>query len=104
MQEFGETYEFFISNLPMNGQPEIPLYSSVTAKPITCSGKVNPSYWRQNLENPVLFNSAVNTILKDRPANKLFLEIGPHSALAGPLRQISKGSGIQASYVPTLVR
>jgi acyl transferase domain-containing protein len=36
----------------------------------------------------------------------IFLEIGPHSALAGPLRQIFRGRGSsdKDEYVPTLTR
>jgi acyl transferase domain-containing protein len=37
-------------------------------------------------------------------ATSLLLEVGPHSALAGPIRQTVKASATTADYIPTLVR
>lgn len=48
-----------------------------------------PRYWRKNLESPVLFHQAVTELVKMVPVD-IFIEIGPHSALQGPLRQISR--------------
>ncbi|KAI0108554.1 putative polyketide synthase [Nemania sp. FL0031] len=47
----------------------------------------SPKYWRQNLESPVLFYDAVLRLAKDVPID-LMVEIGPHPALSGPLKQI----------------
>jgi acyl transferase domain-containing protein len=46
-------------------------------------------YWRQNLESPVLFHQGVTEMLQNSPVDVL-VEVGPHSALQGPLRQILK--------------
>ncbi|KAF2181508.1 hypothetical protein K469DRAFT_589235 [Zopfia rhizophila CBS 207.26] len=46
-------------------------------------------YWRQNLESPVLFHQAVAEMVTQVPVD-ILIEIGPHSALQGPLRQLSK--------------
>lgn len=48
---------------------------------------VLPAYWRQNLESPVLFSQAVQALARDVPVD-LMIEIGPHPALGGPLKQI----------------
>lgn len=46
-----------------------------------------PSYWRKNLESPVLFSQAVASLARSVPID-LMIEIGPHPALSGPLKQI----------------
>ncbi|KAL3473204.1 beta-ketoacyl synthase [Aspergillus californicus] len=63
--------------------------SSVTAKVIHNASELGSGYWRNNLTSPVLFHSAVANLLSGKVANPLFLEIGPHSALSGPLREIA---------------
>ncbi|KAK7996565.1 hypothetical protein PG989_004605 [Apiospora arundinis] len=50
-----------------------------------------PGYWRKNLESTVLFTAAISKLLVhalSTPDNCVLLEIGPHAALAAPLRQI----------------
>lgn len=68
--------------------------------------KLDANYWRQNLESPVLFRAAVSSILLDKQtlADPVFLEVGPHAALAGPVRQILAAAGSDAPHVPTLTR
>ena len=58
--------------------------SSVYAQEMT--GKVLASYWRKNLESPVLFSAAVEGLVKDHELH--LVEIGPHSALELPIKQI----------------
>ncbi|KAF4958908.1 hypothetical protein FSARC_10906 [Fusarium sarcochroum] len=89
--------------------PLIPFFSSVTGERLSGTDKANqlgPKYWQTNLERPVLFRSAVSSIIASAETNEhqVFLEIGPHSALAGPLRQILADKASKASYVPSLVR
>ncbi|KAI1175676.1 hypothetical protein F4777DRAFT_598427 [Nemania sp. FL0916] len=50
---------------------------------------LGPKYWRQNLESPVLFHQAVTEMVTQLPID-ILVEIGPHGALQGPLRQLSK--------------
>ncbi|KAL9027875.1 MAG: hypothetical protein Q9196_003666 [Gyalolechia fulgens] len=50
---------------------------------------LTPAYWRKNLESAVLFSPAVERLAKQPNLDlDLLVEIGPHPALAGPLRQI----------------
>ena len=65
---------------------------------------LGPSYWAANLTNPVLFNQAVNRITSEITDVDLFVEIGPHPALAGPLRQIFAHIDKPISYISTLKR
>lgn len=109
MHDLGDAYQSLLENHVFSRQPAIPFFSSVTGKAIARSDQLGPSYWRDNLESPVLFYSAVKmmmTVMNDLSNDKLFLEIGPHSALAGPLRQIFKAITTEAlpTYFPTLVR
>ncbi|KAI1124384.1 putative polyketide synthase [Nemania abortiva] len=46
----------------------------------------SPKYWRQNLESPVLFHDAIVKLAKDVSID-LMIEVGPHPALAGPIKQ-----------------
>ncbi|KAL9119760.1 MAG: hypothetical protein Q9187_003684 [Circinaria calcarea] len=69
-------------------EPPAPLLkwiSSVTTQEE--QGSPLPEYWRRNLESPVLFFPAVERLAREEPLD-LLIEIGPHPALNGPLKQI----------------
>lgn len=59
--------------------------SSVTPEKDVISAP--PAYWRRNLESPVLFSQAVQVLARDVPVD-IMIEVGPHPALGGPLKQI----------------
>lgn len=106
MKEVAADYEPHLIDYVYTKQMEVPLFSSVTGKAITDSEQLGPSYWRRNLESPVLFYTATRAILEQLSQANVFLEIGPHSALAGPLKQIFKAveTSKQPVYVPSLTR
>ncbi|KAK0112802.1 hypothetical protein ONS95_014533 [Cadophora gregata] len=87
----------------LDGELQIPLFSSLHAKKITDAREFGPQYWIDNLTHPVLFNSAVQGILQE-VSNPLFLEIGPHSTLQGPLREICTSLNKKFDYIPTMLR
>ena len=100
-------YRAMVDSGVVGKAPSIPFFSSVTGKLLisTKAAQLGPWYWKANLELPVLFRSAVSGILKSETIkNEVFLELGPHSALAGPLRQILNSESSMAAYVPTLIR
>ncbi|KAJ5645285.1 hypothetical protein N7507_011296 [Penicillium longicatenatum] len=104
MKEVGEAYEKLLDFVKEN-DPSIPFFSSVTGDILT-SG-LGARYWRQNMELPVLFSPATQCILGQIPTgeNTLMLEIGPHSVLSAPLRQIFSTAGTTpTSYQSTIVR
>lgn len=112
MVTFGDAYHQSMVGAGVVGRaPIVPFFSSVTGGRLDLASIKNqtnpfgPDYWQSNLERPVLFKAAVTSILhsEDMP-NAVLLELGPHSALAGPLRQILTHESSSASYVPTLVR
>jgi len=84
-------------------QLDILFFSSATDDIIQDSAALSPGYWQTNLISSVRFDSAVRNILR-RQRNNVFLEIGPHSTLAGPLRQICSEVGSDYLYIPTMIR
>ncbi|KAL3465725.1 hypothetical protein BJX64DRAFT_285328 [Aspergillus heterothallicus] len=87
----------------------VPFFSSLTGSQV--SSPVGASYWVDNLVSQVRFAPALERMTRthcDSSSEELILvEIGPHSALQGPVRQImsaAQNSTTRWSYVPTLVR
>lgn len=107
MSEFGERYESLMAPHVQSHAPSAKFYSSVYGKAISDARQLDAPYWRANMENPVLFYTAISSILST-PSQlpHLFLEIGPHSALAGPLRQIFQHKQLNPmpTYISTLTR
>lgn len=112
MREAGESYEKLLSSyLPSSkcSPVKCSFFSTVTAKELPQTYSIGASYWRQNLESPVLFSTAVQELMKSetvKAPNIIFIEIGPHAALSAPLREIfSHVSSANAPvYLPTLDR
>ena len=104
MAEIGGHYRSLIEACTNSRQPEVPLLSSVTGEMLT-PGLMGPDYWQRNLESPVLFRAAITSLLHHQVGkNAVFLEIGPHSTLAGALRQIMTQESASSSYVPSMLR
>lgn len=101
----GQAYEDYLTPLVHAKEPSIPFFSSVTGK-LASGTTFGPQYWRQNLESPVKFFPAVKALISSQESDQLFLEIGPHSALSGPVRQIFGASGSKGrrTYLASLVR
>lgn len=105
MQSIGDTYHDLISNHVKPQAPSTLFISSVHAKVLSQAGNFGPEYWRENLERPVLFHSAARRLLQECPAASIHLEVGPHSALAGPLRQIyAEQKNSTTQYWSSLIR
>lgn len=103
MEALGPAYESLLGNVVQNNGCKIPFYSTVTGEVMPAQGEMGASYWRGNLEKPVLFSHAVKALLEARDT-KVIVEVGPHSALAGPLREIFGTENAELRYVPTVVR
>ncbi|KAL8775852.1 MAG: hypothetical protein Q9194_003575 [Teloschistes cf. exilis] len=103
MVEVGDHYHSLIVNRVGEKRATKLFFSSVTGGLVDFG--LGPKYWQKNMESPVLFKSAVSHILSHRiGTNAVFLEVGPHSVLASPLRQILTHEGSKASYVSTMER
>lgn len=83
------------------------MVSSVTNSVLPQGAVLDVDYFSANLRQPVLFNQAVQTILTAPEFEdvNLLVEIGPHSAMSGPIRQIKTALGAaKLEYLPTLLR
>lgn len=65
-------------------KPGIPLISNVTGDLLTETGALDPTYWVNQLREPVRFADGVKILLKELDA--VFLEIGPGSDLSALIR------------------
>lgn len=90
-------------NVQMRHQ-EVEFYSSVfPGIPV----ETNAEYWVQNLLSPVRFSAAIRFLFKPMTEYDLgCIEIGPHSALAGPFKQICQSLSAEAKvqYFPSILR
>lgn len=123
MQEIGQLYEDLLTPVlkdnegaGISKQDHIRMFSSVGYSPdeleiIDSPATVGARYWRRNLEQPVQFSSAVSALASQGQGKKgkpsQLIEIGPHSALKGPIQQIRKSIGRDEKtlpYLSTLIR
>lgn len=84
--------------------PRSTFMSSVATKIIDNPAELGPEYWVANLVSPVRFSTAVSNLFELRGDSDVLLEIGPHAALAGPLRQICTARSWQCNYVASQIR
>ena len=110
MTDVAKAYETYLdklgpwTELKRHYRPRCAMISSVTTS-LMGDATPNSAYWISNLISPVLFNQAVQKTIELNPKIGVMVEIGPHAALAAPIRQIcleNKFSGV--SYVETLAR
>lgn len=82
---------------------ETRFHSSLVGRRID-GAELEPSYWVQNLTCPVRFSEAVQSMVEatgeHRTGVNMLVELGPHSALQGPLKQILKAAGGPAAKIP----
>ncbi|KLJ07412.1 hypothetical protein EMPG_17105 [Blastomyces silverae] len=96
------------------------MISSVTSCRVYAKDVIHSEYWKSNMISPVNFSSTISQICgrSHQKPNKLdgshgktitiseIIEIGPHSTLQGPIRDILKSIGRQADigYISLLKR
>lgn len=100
---------------PRTGSSDTRFFSSVTGQEITSMSELGPAYWVKNLVSPVQFsqalksmcNSGMNEAVSSQQEKMILVEIGPHSALKGPVKQTLKAAGgimTSVEYAPSLIR
>lgn len=112
MVEIGHKYHNAMASSGVKGKPpSTPFFSTVKGRLLKTTDSspeaLGPRYWQENLESPVRFTLAVSSLLDDLPSSNdepIFLEIGPHSTLSGPLRQILEYRSREVCYIPTITR
>ncbi|KAL2441683.1 Highly reducing polyketide synthase sdnO [Exophiala dermatitidis] len=100
MQTVAKRFEESICGLtPTTADGQTKFFSSVTAteeyEPL------NPSYWIENLVSKVRFSEALESLVKtvgEDETHLAFVEIGPHCALEGPVRQIMNAQARKGSW------
>lgn len=94
------------------------LFSSpVTGEVVTSAKALSPEHWTRNLTSPVLFSQAFENMCfgpnplesssgssMKGPNVDLIIEIGAHSTLSGPIRQILKARSVEMPYLSCLKR
>lgn len=114
-------YSELLQSLQAQNCGDVQFHSSVTGSLID-KGQLGGEYWVQNLVSPVLFSAALRSTLSGPRIDgrkslgtglniDMLIEIGPHSALAGPIKQtlsdIDAGKELmnaKISYSSCLVR
>jgi NADPH:quinone reductase-like Zn-dependent oxidoreductase/malonyl CoA-acyl carrier protein transacylase len=104
MNLVAKEYSRAISDLPAaNGHTPVQFYSSLHGRRIDGS-ECDANYWVSNLTCAVRFSEALETMLEPVGEHKtgvnILVELGPHSALQGPIRQILKAVGGPAEKLP----
>jgi acyl transferase domain-containing protein len=105
MAEIGDAYASLLDPNLKGKESAVLIFSTVTGELLNREQDLSSKYWQTNLESPVRFRGAVTEILKHyKDQQAVFLEIGPHSALQGPLRQIQSDNSSSWAYVSALTR
>lgn len=113
MEDAGIDYEKHLLTIPKSSGEGLPsrahvhplMFSSVSGKEQKAS-QLPFEYWRTNLESQVLFDQAVGNMIEQMPQVRYLVEVGPHSALSGPIKDILTALDDQGQHVyhPTLRR
>ncbi|KAM0800892.1 putative polyketide synthase [Usnea florida] len=111
MECIASDYVYAIRHLqPMDSPEERTMFSAVTGDLID-PWELGPLFWMKNLVSPVRFSEAVENMLRSgdithgERAVDVFVEVGPHSALQGPLKQIVNHLGVKGiDYISLLSR
>ncbi|KAH7304047.1 putative polyketide synthase [Stachybotrys elegans] len=96
MNKVSDKYIRMVGQLsrPVPPVNQIPMISSVNSSQVSAEQVLDPEYWALNLVSTVHFRSAVETMCTHQSRNAdvsrtgCLVEIGPHAALAGPIREI----------------
>ncbi|KAI5229154.1 ketoacyl-synt-domain-containing protein [Aureobasidium subglaciale] len=111
VKDAGQYYEDFFKSSFAKTSPEtpseVPMYSCINGRVLSCSDQVRIGYWRENLESPVNFTHALSSLIASQPTVNCLIEIGMHSALSGPIKQIRNAIGItpeRLCYMPSIIR
>ncbi|KAL8790177.1 MAG: hypothetical protein Q9195_006504 [Heterodermia aff. obscurata] len=108
MEFVADKYLTLLSGITPMDVSEVDFYSTVTGSKVK-GLELQPNYWVTNLVSRVRFSEALISMCGEKVADRVgtLIEVGPHSALEGPIRQTLKGlpnSDTAASYTSCLLR
>ncbi|KAL9076207.1 MAG: hypothetical protein Q9157_003764 [Trypethelium eluteriae] len=117
MLQLASQYFKSLGSLERGDESKIPCHmsSSVRGKKVSNEELRSPQYWVDNLTNPVQFSQALDQMIQrsfgnsngDRPGVEpinTILEVGPHAALQGPIKECTKQGSESIEYASTLLR
>lgn len=106
MENIAAKYYESISSVVPKSQAAVKFYSSVKGGLVDTS-ILTAAYWVENMISPVQFLDGVQSMYSNAQGPDVLVEVGPHSALEAPFRDIMKANPSWSSnvrYFPTLVR
>ncbi len=108
MNYVADTYKRLLGKVQPNTQTGVEFHSSLKGARVAPS-TLTAAYWVENLTSPVLFSQAIESLCRPSAESKvdIIVEIGPHSALQGPVRQILQtleGGSRKIQSMPSLIR
>ncbi|KAK8087715.1 polyketide synthase [Apiospora hydei] len=112
MSSIAEEYLASINGcLPSTPSKNIKLLSSVTGRSMDLAG-LGPQYWVDNLTSTVVFSDALALLLKGEGRRRrrgetavdLLVEVGPHAALQGPVKQVLAAEGCRNVAYTSILR
>ncbi|KAI5202137.1 ketoacyl-synt-domain-containing protein [Aureobasidium subglaciale] len=111
VKDAGQYYEDFFKSSFATSFPtatsEVPMYSCINGRVLSRPDQVRIGYWRENLESPVNFTHALSSLVASQPTVNCLIEIGMHSALSGPIKQIRTALGVapeKLRYMSSIIR
>ena len=118
MEDIANEYLASLAAISVEDDSTIEFYSSVSGRRVSNSD-LGPAYWVLNMVNTVQFSDSLQCLLRDPDTTygssgnsdikiDTLVEIGPHSALRAPIKQIlqhdPKLEAFHVQYVSALVR
>ena len=99
-------YHSCIEGLTTSTEGQVSFHSSLLGQQTNAS-HLGPDYWVNNLKSPVLFSAALESMcITEKP--DVLLELGPHTALQGPIREtllhMKPSVNPPPEYLPCLIR
>jgi acyl transferase domain-containing protein/NADPH:quinone reductase-like Zn-dependent oxidoreductase len=111
MQLVADQYKAAIQHIKPKLASDVVFYSSVTGERLTTT-ELHADYWVANMVGQVKFANSIKALYLDKKALRerrrrtaptavdITVEIGPHSALAGPIKQIVKANPVMDKAKP----
>ncbi|CAG8978751.1 hypothetical protein HYALB_00011512 [Hymenoscyphus albidus] len=104
MELVADEYMSTIKNITPENISGVTFHSSLLGNKVETT-ELGPEYWVKNLTSTVRFSEAVTSMIQpiDEASSvgvDFIIEIGPHAALEGPVKQILKAIGGNATKIP----
>ncbi|KAL8946394.1 MAG: hypothetical protein Q9183_007911, partial [Haloplaca sp. 2 TL-2023] len=106
MRDIATHYLESISTIVPRLQTKVKFHSSVRGA-VVDTRNLTAEYWVENMTSPVQFYDGVQSMYGKLPSPDVLIELGPHSQLEAPLKDIFKANPSEfenVRYLPSLVR